>query len=266
MPVTLDPKAIGEDISRIGNQAKIERWFPPTYPRDPAERLKVRQEAQRRYVFEAVKTVDEHEQTASPLKPLPRLPHLEMWLDLMLSERILLDPKSRQNFMTWGTLAGLSWRIGERPRVNIGYVTKKLEDGQRHVESRLKSAIWMSLPEYVRDQFQVADHKGALHLVEKRIGSKWVPWNSRIIAFPQGADQLRSETFTIVFWDEIAYCCTPEAWRAVAPTIMVRGDSFGQLIGVSSVRRGSFFNATLIEPWNFRRARQVARYGQEEAA
>ena len=257
---------VPEQLPELSNQGKLDRWFPRIHPRDPALWLKFRQDAQRRYVFEALKTRDEHEHDASPLKPLPRVPHLKLWLDLMLSERILLDPKSRQCFMTWGSQCGLTWRIQERPSVNVGYITKKLEDGVRHVETRIKSAIWDNQPSFVRDQYEVQEQKGALHLLRKKIGGKWYDWDSKIVAFPQGADQLRSETFTVVFWDEMALCCNSEAWTAVIPTIMSRGDTFGQLIGISSVRRGSFFNSTLLEPWNFRRARQVARFGIREAA
>lgn len=193
------------------------------------------------FCWEACRTKDEHD-TVSPIKPLPDLEFLRLFFRLVQSERVLFVAKSRQVFVSWATFVYMLWRVLAAPHQSIALIPKKQEDGQNHVEDRLKHTLWANLPEWLRARYTIAAIKGGFN-VTHRDGE---PWGSFVVVYPQGAEQLRSYTHSVIVGDEVAHQRGHQAWwRAAIPTVQERGGKAGQIIQISSARRGSYFEKQL---------------------
>lgn len=207
---------------------------------DLRHRHSIEHRALEAYCREACYTIDELDPDA-PIKHLPfdELPFLSIYLSLLVREDRVYVPKSRQMSLTWVTLEAVSWFLARAPHQRWAWVTKKQEDGEAHVEERLKNGILAHWPPFLRDQFEFGRAKGHL-ILAKRNGK---PWNSRLIVYPQGADQLRQYTHSGVVIDEAAFQARlGDMWRGMMPTRAGRGSKAGKLIVISSAKRGSFFH------------------------
>ena len=224
------------------------RWFPPmsAIPQDDRKRSEVLMRALVRFIREACRTLDEHagddEESIKPI-PLDEMPYLYTYFGLCVSERKIIVPKSRQIMMTWATFCYVLWRMLFRPHQKWAWIPKKQEDGERHVEERLKKVLWGHLPEWLTSDFVVSRTKG--HLVLESYQGKI--WNSQLLVYPQGSDQTRQYTHSGVVVDEAAHQPKLETmWRGMVPTTHARGRAgsgrgrAGQIFLISSARKGSY--------------------------
>lgn len=237
-----------------------ERWFPSKrWPEGDIEaRVAIELPALLAFALEACKTLDEHDEV-TPIKaiPLDELEYLPIYFELLLRNRIVIAPKSRQIMITWATFIYVLWRLLRAPRRKWALVPKKKEDGEQHVEDRLKFTLWAHLPDFLRGQYQIEPVKNMFHVTHFR----GVAWRSQLLVYPQGADQLRQYTHSGIIWDEAAHQPKmQDAWKGAAPTIQGRGGKRGQVIVISSAKRGSYMQRLAGKP--LQEAIKVARYGE----
>lgn len=151
------------------------------------------------------------------------------------SERIAIY-KSRQMMVTWVCVAFTFREALFNPGSYIAYISKKEEDAGKLIE-RAKF-IYDRLPE----NWRAGLPKCYLYYAKKHIPVKMIlefPGGlprSVIQAYPQGGDQVRMETFSHAYWDEVGFCDNLEAhatYAALKPTI----EGGGQLILCSTPPR-----------------------------
>lgn len=144
--------------------------------------------------------------------------------------------KSRQMMVTWTIVAYTLREVLFVPGSYIAYISKKEEDAGKLIE-RAKF-IYDRLPE----SWKRGLPKVNLYYAKKHVPVKLIAQfpggqpNSVIQAYPQGGDQVRMETFSHAYWDEVGFCDNNEAfatYAALKPTI----DGGGQLILCSTPPR-----------------------------
>ena len=160
-----------------------------------------------------VKTKDEHDNN-NPVKAFPlEKDYINFLIVMMLAafdpERedvphMLAICKSRQILVTWTMVAFLEWMAWRRPYSEILYQTKKEDDalgaiskGREDPDGGRMAFIIRNLPLWLGDpavQTGKGNNRGELiHLN-----------SSRVIAAPQGADQVASHTASVFCSDEAA--------------------------------------------------------------
>ena len=232
----------------LQEEKTLERWFPTRRSDriDTEARVAVEFPALMSFAEQACKTEDEHDEV-HPVKPLPinELEYLPIYFELLLRNRIVISPKSRQIMITWATFIYVLWRLLYHPRRKWALVPKKKEDGEIHVEDRMKATLWEHLPDFVKRTYTRDNIKNSFHITHRR----GVPWRSQLLVYPQGADQLRQYTHSGIIWDEAAHQPKmQDAWKGAAPTILGRGGIRGQVIVISSAKRGSYMQAMCGKP------------------
>lgn len=188
-----------------------------------------------------VKTKDEHD-PLNPLKPLPQTDDATKAYILtvfhhMLKHQQLAVPKSRQIMMSWmaGIFAAWFARTGAHRLILIQ--SKKEEDAHALVSRGSQdplagriSFIENSLPSWLGDpniRSGAGNNAGRLSYGN----------GSQIRGIPQGADQVRSHTPSLVISDEIAFQEEAEsAYVAIRPAIQ----GGGRWMGISSANPGFF--------------------------
>ena len=209
-----------------------------------------------KYVY----TKDEHDPT-NPIKPFPADKEYVIWTFAhMLACEKLLVPKSRQIMVSWMLAAFACWFVRTQSHSLVIVQSKKAEDAQDLVSMGKDNPcagrvdfIEQHLPQWLRDPHIV---HGSGNKVGQLIytphpktpqGVK-VPWyGSRIIAVPQGADQVRGKTVSLYISDEAAF---QEEFKnavvALLPALM-SPKSTTRFIAASSVNSGSEFNNMVLE-------------------
>lgn len=244
--MALDPLKNAHLVAQKREQERLrERWFGSDY-------------GLLAFAWEAVKTKDEHDYS---LKPLPREKYLEDHLRNFLREPVYFILKSRQILITWTTFIGLVWECLRYQYCTVALVPKKDEDGEAHIEDRIRNVIWPSLPEWLRADFEPAQTKGKFHLAARRNIGRWDSW---IVSFAKGEDQLRQYTHSRIFWDEMAYQeLARKSWKAAIPTIGSRGGKGGKVICNSTFGENSFHDTLMGDPALVDKAVAVALMEQE---
>lgn len=208
-----------------------------------------------------VKTFDAHDYE-NPVKPLDvaRYSYLQVvWLH-MLNLSSCAFPKSRQLRMSWAACIFATWFARTAPHRLIVFQSKKDDDAKKMVSLGDKSpgvgrmdCIEQNLPWWLKD-YNICSGKGnnvgELQYSPKPISVEGVkvPWyGSRVIAIPQGADQVRSLTASLYLGDEPAFWDDFEGtWTTVAPAIRsAMGNS--KMFAFSSVLAGSGYNNKILE-------------------
>ena len=184
-----------------------------------------------------VRTKDEHSET-EPIKHFPDKPYISVLLGLFFQKErpILFVPKSRQIMLTWLCAVFALWLAKSIPHRLIFLQSKKEEDAANLVFSGGRtgknwdtariSFIEKHLPWWLQDEG-----------IEPAYGKLLFPNGSKIVGIPEGADQIRSYTPSLVISDEAAFQPSfGEAYTAMLP-IAKQG---GQLIAISSANPGAF--------------------------
>lgn len=244
----------------LADKKALERWFPTKVPK-ASERFDVEYPALIAFAREAIKTVDEHD-SYTPMKALPldELQYLYVYFAALLNEHRVAVSKSRQILASWATYAYAYWRLLRYRGQKGALVPKKKEDGESHIEERMKMLLENS-PKFLRDLIEIRPIHGAFIVVTFR----GVPWNSRLLSYPQGSPQLRQHVFSFIIWDEAAHQPKMAAsWQAAAPTIQGRGGLRGQVVMISSAKPRSYMKDMMGE--HLRLAVAVARGVSEPTA
>jgi len=137
--------------------------------------------------------------------------------------------KSRQMMVTWTMCIVVLHELLFVPGANIGLISKKEEDAGK-VVMRIKT-IYDRLPLHWRVSLPTPQfYKG-----KKGIIVRWVmnhpngQPDSVLAAFPSGEDQVRMETFSLIYWDEVGIAPDLDArgtYTALKPTL----DGGGRLL------------------------------------
>lgn len=181
-----------------------------------------------------VVTKDEHGYGELSVKPFPtRETKAYVWevIDTIMRESLVAIEKSRQLMVTWIVCLVCLWCAKFEQNRLIFIQSKKEEDAANLVFNSEWSASRISfmesnLPEFLRSDCASAYGK----LFFRSTGS-------RIWGIPEGGDQIRSYTASLIVSDEAAF--QPEfesAWKAANPSI--KGG--GKMIVVSSARSGAY--------------------------
>lgn len=180
------------------------------------------------FLKELVYTLDENDK----VNPIKRLPmdkgYLQDLTDIFKNERLLLIEKSRQMLITWTGMAYCLWTamFYEGRRV---VVQSKKEQDANYLVDRCKF-IYERLPDWLKQMYP-ANPPAYCKL-------EFGKHNSIIQGIPQGAEQLRQYTVSLIWADEMAFQeKNEEAFIAAKPTLI----NGGQFIGVSSPNFKEFF-------------------------
>lgn len=209
--------------------------------------------------LEYVRTKDEHD-PVNPVKPFP-VKEYNIWaFTHMLACEKLLIPKSRQIMVSWMLAAYACWFVRTQPHCLVIAQSKKADDANELVSLGKDNPcagrvdfIEQHLPSWLRDPFVCSgqgNKVGQLVYSPTRVSAEGVrvPWyGSRIMAVPQGADQVRGKTVSLFLSDESAF---QEEFKnsvvALLPALMSPTSST-RFVSVSSVNGGSEFNRMVLE-------------------
>ena len=205
-----------------------------------------------------VMTKDEHDDDAA-MRPLigPGDEYIIVAFLYMLACKKLLIPKSRQIRMSWLTVTYCLWRAMSRPNRLVVFQTKKDEDAESMTSAGSKypgkgraDFIVQCLPRWLADphiKSGSGSRAGELifspYQTDPATGVPVPWWGSIIRGIPGGANQVASNTGSLIVYDECIYHDDFEEAVAVALPAVNGG---GQFIGVSSVYRGTDFNAMVL--------------------
>lgn len=176
-----------------------------------------------------VKTKDEKDRD-QPIKPFPsHYDYLKLYFRLWQRERLMAVPKSRRMFLSWATmilyLHDTMFNVGRQTAI----VSRKENDADDLLE-RMKFII-DNIPEGIIPRDLIPRYKKTFCSLE------FPDIESRILAFPSGADQLRSYAFSGIMADEAAFWPDAEdMYAATFPTI----ETSGRMTMISSAAPGFF--------------------------
>jgi len=186
-----------------------------------------------------VVTKDEHGLGELSVKPFPtreQKPYIWDILDTIQSEQLVAIEKSRQLLVTWLVCLYCLWCAKYQKNRLIFIQSKKEEDAANLVFNSEWSAARISFMEYSLPESLKSDCATSYgKLLFRDTGS-------RIWGIPEGGDQIRSYTASLIYSDEAAF--QPEfenAWKAANPSI--KGG--GKMIIVSSARSGAYMQKLL---------------------
>ena len=166
-------------------------------------------------------TDDPHDQK-NPFKrfPVDKLPYIKKFVHAFLKEPRTVILKSRQIMATWSFCILALWSILFQKGTKGAFISKKGEDSRKLIE-RMKF-VYDNLPEWKPFVNFVMFPQPKAECLENY---------STVYAYPQGADQLRSQTFSWIFSDEAAFQDDQEkTWRSSKPTV----DGGGRFIACST--------------------------------
>lgn len=176
-----------------------------------------------------VKTRDEHDRE-NPIKPFPMKPYVAPMIDVFDREKTTFIIKSRQMVNTW-----LCCGYGLHTAQFFGHrlvliISEKFEKSAALVDRirfmYLNQAEWLKtlnpLDRQMRDQ---------------PIGTLSFACGSKILALPEGPDQVRMHTASLIIIDEADFHLTfKKTYEACLPSIA----GGGKLIALSTINPGEF--------------------------
>jgi hypothetical protein len=186
-----------------------------------------------------VVTKDEHgmgEQSVRKFPTREQKPYIWDILDTIHQEQLIAIEKSRQLMVTWLVCLYCLWCAKYEKNRLIFIQSKKEEDAANLVFNSEWTAARISFMEYNLPEALRSDVTAAYGKLFFR------DTGSRIWGIPEGGDQIRSYTASLIYSDEAAF--QPEfeaAWKAANPSI--KGG--GKMIIVSSARSGAYMKQLL---------------------
>ncbi len=181
------------------------------------------------------KTFDEHwqEKGSEPYAKFPKKPYFPRLFELMLAERRLFIPKSREMMISWAVIGYAVWKCQFFERTRAIVQAQKLEKVNDLISGRGNPGYARTLYEQ-QDQFLKDRHPLVKSSAE--MPGDMIAWanGSTLHGVPSGADQIRQYHPTIVIFDEAAHLDEfAESYGAAEPVA-------SQIIAVSSAAP-SFF-------------------------
>lgn len=190
------------------------------------------------YYFSHVKTHDPHSTRHGKIEPWP----MDKTYVTKLIQECVDSPKiavykSRQMLVSWTIVGYCLWRLLFTPGSYIGFISKKEEDAGKLI-GRAR-VIYQNLP----DAWKIGLPEVDFYHGKKAIPVKMVATfpegqtESIIQAFPEGGDQVRMETFSLVYWDEVGFCRNEEAYATYAAVYPTVSEGTAQFIMTSTPPR-----------------------------
>jgi len=183
----------------------------------------VRAEEDILYFTQNVRTLDSHGVGKDKIAFFPiHKDYLRRLLLLAKSCSKLAIYKSRQLLVTWTMCVLIMHEVLFVPGSYIGIISKKEEDAGK-VLGRIKT-IYDLLPLHWRAALPVPQwYKAKKGIVVRMVMQHPNGQPESIIqAYPSGEDQVRMETFSMIYWDEVGFCPDVDArltYGALKPTI-----------------------------------------------
>lgn len=165
--------------------------------------------------------------------PIARFPahfdYLKIYHKIWETEPFLAIPKSRRMFMSWDNLVLHLWDAMWHSGRNIAFVSKKEDDADELLskcEFILKNIHRTGFPQELIPKWKRTFCELSFPEMDSRIG-----------AYPQGADQLRMHTFSRIMADEAAFWDkAKEMYSGAIPTL----EGGGKMTMISSPAPGFF--------------------------
>lgn len=182
------------------------------------------------YFASQLYTIDSHGKGDSKIAKLPlHKAYLVRLLRLAWKAKKLAVYKSRQLMVTWSMCIILLWEVLFIPGSLIGIISKKEEDAGK-VLGRVK-ILYDYMPlhwkHFLPEPIWYKAKKGIV--VRMVINNPNGLPQSIIQAYPSGEDQVRMETFSTIYWDEVGFAPDHDArltYGALKPTV----DGGGRLL------------------------------------
>lgn len=181
-------------------------------------------------------TLDEHD-SQTPVKQFPEKRYIRDLCDLFVVEDLLAIEKSRQMMVSW-TFMGLAlWFTMYREGIRTFIMSKKEKDANALLD-RVKF-IYEHLPQQLKQKYKSDPFKYC--------ELKWSKRNSIIQAIPQGADQVRQYTSSLIISDESAFQeRSEEAYTAAKPSL----SGGGKYVAISTPNGREFFERIVNDKLN----------------
>ncbi|MEA3272434.1 MAG: hypothetical protein U9P90_02095 [Patescibacteria group bacterium] len=185
------------------------------------------------FLFDCVYTIDEASQK---VKSIEHKEYLEYCANLIQSEKLLVFEKSRRMLASWMGAAYILWKPLFRPFTACHWQGKKREESNKVLQNRIFPIYkrlpvgypWPGITTNNKD-LPIENNFEIIHDAEKQE-------KSNIYAIAEGADQLRSETSSLLIIDEFAFQDRQiEALAAFGPTVQ----GGGQIIIISTIKPGT---------------------------
>jgi len=153
------------------------------------------------YFFEdCILTVDEARGNLGldAIRPLPVAEeYIQIFVSLMLRDRVLLVNKSRRMMATWIMMAFALWKLLFFADTKTYVVSRKADEA----DDLLTERIWF-MYEHIPEDFKKILPK-MNHRKDKKYNQITCPeMNSFIKGIASGSDQIRGKTASLVLWDE----------------------------------------------------------------
>ena len=197
----------------------------PPHGDDPLGRLLRYRSHPYDFIRDCVLTLDQADRR-NPIKRFPfELPYVKPVLDQWLQERLIIVRKSRRMLFSWLAVAYCVWDAMFHIGRNIFFVSDKEEKSDILVQrahfivEHIPEGVLSARPEYKYTYCSL----------------KFPTLNTEIKGIPQGANQLRQETASVILADEFAFWEQAKAtYAGMRPTI----EGGGQIIIISTSQPG----------------------------
>lgn len=180
-----------------------------------------------------VVTKDEHGQDELSVRQFPtpqQKPYVWDLIDTVMNEQLVLVEKSRQLMVTWTMCLVCLWFAKYRKNRLIFVQSKKEDDAANLVFNKEWPVARISFMESNLPEPLQCKPNPSYGKLQFKTGSL-------IWGIPEGGDQIRSYTASLIFDDEFAFQPEAEsAWKAALPSI--KGG--GKFVAVSSARSGAY--------------------------
>jgi hypothetical protein len=174
-------------------------------------------------------TMDEHDTTGNPFHLIPEKEYIRDLCDLFQTENLLAIEKSRQMMVSWWAMGVALWYTMFHPGKRTFIMSKKEKDADAMIE-RIK-VMYERLPADLRARYP-ADKPFTYNTI------KFGKTNSVIQGVPQGPDQVRQYTASLIIMDEAAFQEAAEkTYAALKPALM----GGGKLIVISTSNGRNWF-------------------------
>lgn len=182
-----------------------------------------------RWMQDQVRTRDEHDMD-SPVKPIPILPYVKPLFDTFDQEQITLLVKSRQMMASWLACAYALHTMLFTPHRLVMLISEKFDKSAALVE-RMRF-IYQKM-----DPWLISMCPTDRQMRDMPIGTLSLANGSRAIGVPEGPDQVRMYTSSLIIIDEADFHQMFEkTYEACAPSIF----GGGKMIVMSTVCGGAF--------------------------
>lgn len=183
-------------------------------------------------------TLDEHNH-ANPYQLIPKKEYVRDLCDIFITEDLIAVEKSRQMMVSWVMVCAIPlwFNMFYRPVGTRTFIVSKKEQDANAMIDRMK-IIYDRLPTWLKYS-NPADPFSYNKM-------QWGKNNSIIQGVPQGADQLRQYTASLIVSDETAFQDqTEKAYESARPSLL----GGGKFVAISTPNGQEWFYRTIRDLW-----------------